>query len=164
MTARLGDEEEALRHASTLERLRVRADSADLLTDLALEIRALVEAQGRRDAAALAIIERQKLTTRWLYDVHNPLYFRSFGRLLRADLLRRTGRHAEALGWYAGFAWSASPEFVYLAPVNLGQAESLDSLGRRAEAAEYYRRFIARWHDADADLQPQVSRARQRLR
>jgi DNA-binding SARP family transcriptional activator/Tfp pilus assembly protein PilF len=161
--ARLGDQRSALRHASTLERLRIAADSAHLLTDLALEIRALVSAEAGRDAEALSIIERQKLTVRWMYDIHDPLYFRSFGRLLRADLLRRTGRHDEALAWYSAFAWSASPEFVYLAPVNLGQARSLERLGRPEDAATYYRRFIARWHDADSDLQHEVSRARASL-
>jgi tetratricopeptide (TPR) repeat protein len=164
VTARLGDEHEALRHASELERLRVAADSANLFTDLALEIRALVAAEAGRDAEALTIVQGQTMTIRWLYDVRNPLYFRSFGRLLRADLLRRVGRHDEALAWYAGFAWSASPEFVYLAPVNLGQAESLDALGRRTEAEEYYRRFVARWRDADPDLQLRVRRAVERIR
>ena len=160
---RLGDERSALLHADALEQLHVVPDSANLLTDLALEIRALASAEAGRHAEALSIIEGQKLTVRWIYDVHNPLYFRPFGRLLRAELLRHVGRHDEALAWYSSFAWSASPEFVYLAPVNLGQAQSLEALGRLAEAAMYYRRFIARWRNADADLQDEVSGARARL-
>jgi DNA-binding SARP family transcriptional activator len=163
VTARLGEEDGALAHASELERLRLAADSANLLTDLALEIRALAAAENGRKAEALAIIQRQKLTVRWMYDILNPLYFRPFGRLLRADLLRHTGRHADALAWYSSFAWSASPEFVYLAPVNFGQAQSHAALGHRPEAEEYYRRFIERWRDADPELQPQIARARQRL-
>ena len=41
--------------------------------------------------------------------------------------------------------------------------ELYEARGDRDQAVEYYQRFIDLWRDADAELQPQVDDARQRL-
>ena len=42
-------------------------------------------------------------------------------------------------------------------------AELYDAKGNREKAMSHYASFIELWKDADADLQPHVSKARERL-
>jgi hypothetical protein len=51
--------------------------------------------------------------------------------------------------------------FLAMAYRRLGELPAV--AGDRAKAAEYDRRLIALWQDADAELQPQVSSSRRRL-
>jgi tetratricopeptide (TPR) repeat protein len=81
-------------------------------------------------------------------------------RFLYAELLRAAGRGDEALRWFATFPDPNGSDLAYLAPSHLRRAEILDALGRRAEAAEHYRRFVALWRDCDPELRPVVERAR----
>jgi DNA-binding SARP family transcriptional activator len=160
LAARLGEREEALRHAAWLEQSRTAADSTGLLADLALEVRALVAIEDGRLAEALAYLERASLTVRAQYDVRNPMNLRPLGRYLRARLLQQLGREEEALAWYDGFAQFVGPEFVFLSLAYLRVAEIHERAGRAPEARSYYARFLQRWGDADASLQPLVAHAR----
>jgi tetratricopeptide (TPR) repeat protein len=82
---------------------------------------------------------------------------------LRGELLARSGREDEALGWFGSIAERAAYELVYLAPSHLRQAEIYDRREDRREAAKHYRRFIELWREADRELQPVVDQARKRL-
>ena len=84
-------------------------------------------------------------------------------RFLRAELLRRTGRHDEALDFYASFVDTSLFDLPYLAPAHLGSAEILDERGDVHAALRHYRRFTELWEEADTELQPAVERARARL-
>jgi tetratricopeptide (TPR) repeat protein len=88
---------------------------------------------------------------------------RPYERWLRAELLRESGRLAEALQWYATFPDPAARDLAFLAPSHLRRAEIHDAAGHRALAVEHYARFVALWREADAELQPEVERARSRL-
>jgi tetratricopeptide (TPR) repeat protein len=72
------------------------------------------------------------------------------------------GRDQEALGWYSTLGWRTY-EFVLLAQVQLRQGEIYERLGDPAEAIRHYRRFVARWRDADPEHQPLVSDVRARI-
>jgi hypothetical protein len=52
---------------------------------------------------------------------------------------------------------------VYLAPAHRHQAEIYERRGQRDLAAQHYRKFVELWKDADAELQPEVERAREKL-
>jgi DNA-binding SARP family transcriptional activator/TolB-like protein len=88
---------------------------------------------------------------------------RPYERWLRAEVLRETGRSAEALRWYATFPDPVARDLAYLAPSHLRRAEIHEAAGDPDQAAIHYRRFIDLWADADPQLQPEVSRARERL-
>lgn len=88
---------------------------------------------------------------------------RPYERWLRAELLRATGRLAEALRWYGTFPDPTARDIAYLAPSHLRRGEMHDAAGDMAHAAFHYRRFVELWADADAELQPAVWRARERL-
>lgn len=88
---------------------------------------------------------------------------RPYERWLRAELLVETGRDAEALRWFATFPDSHARDLPYLAASHLRRARIHDRAGDAEEAARHYHRFVELWSDADAELQPEVERARTRL-
>lgn len=85
------------------------------------------------------------------------------GKLGAPQLLRELGRDEEALRWYASFPDPSVYDLMFLAPAQLRRAEIHDRRGERPQAAEHYRRFLELWQDADPELQPLVTQARQRL-
>ncbi len=97
-------------------------------------------------------------------DIFTPLYRRPFGRFLRAEILQQLDREEEALDWYGTFEpYHPGIEYVFLAPVYLRQAEIHERREERERAIEFYRRFVARWQDADAEYQPLVDNVRSRI-
>jgi tetratricopeptide (TPR) repeat protein len=134
-----------------------------LLPDLALEIRALILMHEGNASGALAMLEQAKMGIRWRLQVRDALHRRPIGRFLRAELLFQLRRDEEALGWYAGVAEFGRPGFVLLAPAYLRMGEIHERRGNRAQAVEYYSRFVARWKDCDPELRPLVNDVRRRL-
>jgi DNA-binding SARP family transcriptional activator/TolB-like protein len=88
---------------------------------------------------------------------------RPMERWVRAELLRETGRLAEALRWYGTFPDPIARDLPYLAPSHLRRAQIHDARGEHADAAFHYRRFVELWAAADPELQPEVARARARV-
>jgi tetratricopeptide (TPR) repeat protein len=130
---------------------------------LADGVRAHVAWLGGKPADGLAVIDsawqeadRKPEVFPYLLDSGHP-------RFLRAELLRMAGRHREALAWYGAVTEHFDKSIVYVAPVHLRTAEILDRLGRPAEAAAHYRRFVELWAECDPVLRPRVERARRRL-
>jgi tetratricopeptide (TPR) repeat protein len=89
---------------------------------------------------------------------------RPYERWLRAELLRESGRVAEALRWYGTFPDPMGRDLHYLAPSHLRRAQLHEASGDLDQAAAHYHRFVELWASADPPLQPQVNQARQRLR
>jgi tetratricopeptide (TPR) repeat protein len=81
---------------------------------------------------------------------------------LRGESLYRLGRFQEALGWY-WFGVLSHPECVFQSPAYLRSGEIYEKLGDRANALEYYGRFVARWRDADERYQPLVRDVQARI-
>jgi hypothetical protein len=52
---------------------------------------------------------------------------------------------------------------IYLAPAHLREGEIYEKLGRPAQAADHYARFIELWKDCDPELRPTMEEARRRL-
>lgn len=155
---RLGDTTAALRQASALTQAGDTSTTGRLAHTLGQSIRARVAAYGGRHAEALAQIE----SAGW-EAAASVFASEAYDRLLRADLLERTGRPVEALGWYGSIAERAAYELVYLAPAHRRQAEIYARRGQRDSATVHYRRFIELWKEADPELQPAVAEARRHL-
>ena len=164
LSARLGEVESAERHAHELERAVAPPDSVGLRSDLAREIRALTALEAGRPGEALALLEGSSMAIAKNNDVFTPLYRRPLGRFLRAEILQQLGHDEEALDWYDTFDWLVwGIEYVFLAPVYLRQAEIHERREERERAIELYRRFVARWQDADAEYQPLVDDVKSRI-
>lgn len=162
--ARLGDTAIAERFAVRLDRAQEPRDTLGLRHDLALELRALVALQAGRPDAALRLLEQARMAVATSDQAWYPRYYsRPFGRFLRAEALRELGRDEEALGWYGTFSEKYGAEYVYRAVVSLRQAEIHERRGERQRALEYYRRFLARWQDADPEYQALVRDVERRI-
>jgi serine/threonine-protein kinase len=163
LSTRLGDMESAERWARELEGATAPPDPIGLRSDLAREIRALVALEDARPAQALDLLEGTRMDIRSRDEVFSLLYRRPVGRLLRAEALEKLDRGEEALLWYSTFVTPWANEYVFLAPVCLRIGEIYDHQGQRERAIHYYRRFVARWQDADPQYQPLVDDVRARI-
>jgi tetratricopeptide (TPR) repeat protein len=158
--ARLGEHAAALRDAEELEQLPTPPNGGSVARDLAQGIRAhVLEAQGRLDEAlhALEAAPREvpfSRRTEWALTEPQERY-------LRAEILNRIGRTADALWWYQSIHYL--PESVLAGPSHLRQAEMHERLGHRTQAVEQYRRFIELWRDCDEELRPLVTHAERAL-
>jgi tetratricopeptide (TPR) repeat protein len=157
VNARLGEATAAERYAVSLEKAEYPRDTVGLRHDLALEVRSLAALQGGHPDVALHFLEQARMTVATSDQAWYPRYYsRPFGRFLRAEALRQLGRHDEALGWYGTLGEKYGTEFAYRPVVFLRQAEIYERRGDRKRALEGYRRFLARWQDADTEYQPLV--------
>jgi tetratricopeptide (TPR) repeat protein len=164
LSARLNDPVSANRWADELELASTPPDAIGLRRDLAREIRALTAWQDGRAMDALLHLESSNMAVTRSRDIFVPLYRRPFGRMLRAQILQDLNRSDEALNWYGTFEFSNwGIEYVFLAPVYLRKAQIYERLGERDRAIEFYRRFVDRWQDADAEYQGLVGNARDRI-
>jgi len=160
LSARLGDDAAARRHAAELERMGGPPSSGTLIPDLALAVRAEA-ARARGDAAeALALLERARLELSYNAAIGSPFFFQDRERFLRAELLGQAGRHAEAIGWYTAVTETS---VAYGAIAHRRLAEIHDRLGDRARAAEHFARFVAVWENCDPELRPLREGAERRL-
>jgi tetratricopeptide (TPR) repeat protein len=163
LSARVGDSAGAARSAASLERAQTSTPADSLAQALALGVRALVVRSRGHPEAALQLLERIQAPARREEVSQSPFHAGVLERYLRADLLRELGRDEEALAWYASLGELSPFELPFLAPSHLHQAEIYERLGRRAEAAKHYARFIDLWKDADPEFQPAVATAEGRL-
>ena len=163
-----GDPAGAARAVAELERLSVPPAARDVPRALASAVRADLEWRRDRPAQALTNLERgQGALPLELVEVPFYATLREYAleaeRYLRADLLHRLGRDAEALRWLQTSLQGAPNEFVYLAPSHLLQGQIYERLGDRGKAAEHYRRFLALWKNCDPELRPRLDEAQARL-
>jgi tetratricopeptide (TPR) repeat protein len=164
LEARRGDPAAALDYARRLDGFDPPTSGVRIRGPLLADgVRAHVAWLGGKPAEGLAVmdsawqeLDRKPEVFPYLLDSGHP-------RFLRAELLRMAGRHREALAWYGSVTEHFDKSIVYAAPVHLRTAEILDRLGRPAEAAAHYRRFVELWAECDPVLRPRVERARRRL-
>ena len=78
-------------------------------------------------------------------------------------MLASLGRDEEARRWYASLGDDSVTGIPLQAITHLRQAEILERLGDRRQAARHYARFLELWREADPGVQPIVDSARDRL-
>jgi tetratricopeptide (TPR) repeat protein len=158
LDTRLGDTTAALHQARVLDQAADSSHIGRLAHTLAESIRAHVAASGGRAREAFTHVD----AAGW-EAAASVFVAEAYDRYFRAELLEQLERDDEALGWFRSIAERAAYELVYLAPSQLRQAGIYDRRGDRSQAARHYRRFIELWREADPELQPTVTEARDRL-
>ncbi len=163
LSARLGEIGEAGRYADEAATTSASLGSGSLAQDLSLSIRSAIHRAGGRKDLALAVLQQSKREMWYEPLVASSFYAQTFERFMMAEQLREAGRYEEALDWYANLVANTAAELAYLPMVHLRQAQIQETLGRKTEAVESYRRFIDLWETCDGELRPLVEDARRRL-
>ena len=162
LSARRGDEAQALQHAADLERIARPAEAGAVVQDLVRTIRADVALRRGRPAEVLQILEPVKgEAPPELLAV--PFFSGEVSRYLRAEAFYQLGRNEEALRWFSHGFEGTPNELVYLAPAHLRRAELYERLGDRKQALEHYSRFIQAWNSCDPELRPRLAEAKARI-
>ena len=151
----------ARKYATQLEILPAPAAVQNLPRMLAMVLRAGALQKEGRSSEALTLLED------WNggepIELSAAMGIEPYYGWMRAELLRDTGRDSEALRWYESRVDLFVSEVIYLAPAALRAAEIYDRRGEAAKAMENYRLFIKLWGGADPELQPLITKARERL-
>ena len=161
LSVRLGDKAAALTAARALDTMQTVADGRGLRQMFATAIRADLLLSSGKPSEALRLLE--KSDAKVPIELGSPFGVEAYSGWLRAESLRRLGRDREALGWYASRVDLFMVELPFLGAAELRQGELYDRLGDKPRAIEHYRRFVALWRNADAELQATVQGARTRL-
>jgi tetratricopeptide (TPR) repeat protein len=164
LDARLGEERAARQAAADVERESAGEGAPSLPADLARGVRARVAWERGQPGGALVEL-RQTTPERAGLDLVGivPFFEQPHERYLRAEALHALGRDQEALGWYASFEEHSPYGRIFLAPAAMRQGEIYEVLGRPAEAATHYARFLDLWKECDPELRPLLDTVRQRL-
>lgn len=152
--ARLGETEGAEACAAELEAMCGAFHRTSQARDAARGIRALLAAQRGDPAAALLWLERCELAAPMHCYFASAFYGRLHERYLRAELLGRLGRDAEAATWYAALGEDSPNGFVFLAPSHLRRAELHARRGEHDRARVHALRFLELWRECDPELHP----------
>ena len=156
-----GDVEATLRRAAELEQMPWPHESS-VPADLALSLRARVEAARHHPEAALKLLERMQ----YLYPYqYLTILTRVPEHFLRAELLEELGRPDQARSWLEHAAAHDGPfEMLFFAPGRLRLGRLLERTGERARAAEAFASVTELWRLAEPDLQPQLAAAKEALK
>jgi tetratricopeptide (TPR) repeat protein len=134
------------------------SETAPTATALSTSLRARLAAAAGDSARALQLLEQ----VQW-GRVGGVGSAEALDRLLHADLLAATGRHADALRWYATLGVGAPQELPFVGFAELGMARTSERMGDRAAAERHYRRLAELWSKADPALQTIATTAMRRL-
>ncbi|MEO8445825.1 MAG: tetratricopeptide repeat protein, partial [Gammaproteobacteria bacterium] len=126
-------------------------------------IRAEVAYRQQRWDDALRLLNKSRVAPNYLIAGSSPFFSGSRERFRLADLLARAGQNDEAIRWYSSFDNLSMFDTPLLAPSLLRKAEIYQRQGKKPEAIKAYQRFVELWRDADAELQPWVTQARERI-
>jgi tetratricopeptide (TPR) repeat protein len=157
---RLGDHEAALEQSAALDATDCAPDAVTLVRETAAALRARVDwSLGRRDEAIAGILQARRPVR---FDLLHPSPFHAQAdeRFTLAGWLEESGRHEEAIPWYASFLRGSVHDLVYGAPSLLREAAIYERLGETPCARERYARFANAWRDCDAELRPLLEDAR----
>jgi len=160
LDAQLGQEGEALQAAEELDRSASEAPSPAEVANLANGVRAEVARRHGFPPTMPPGLAPLHLEVDYLTAMPSPVLALARPRWLMAEAMAKNGRPEDALTWYASVGQFSNFEVFLVAPSHLRQAQILEQLGRRAEAAQHYATFAQLWKDADPEYLPLVADAR----
>ncbi|MEM7354291.1 MAG: protein kinase, partial [Acidobacteriota bacterium] len=163
LVARAGDVERTAALADQLAAAGEISSFPGLARDLEQGLRAEMARLANQPEQVLELLTQRHGRFSFEMPMVSPLFGQTRERYLKAEALYQLERYEEALGWYESLSELAIFDLVYLGPAHLRRAEIHDKLGQASQAADQYRRFVKRWWDSDAALQPQIEQVRQRL-
>jgi tetratricopeptide (TPR) repeat protein len=158
-----GDSARAWDQAAVAESIETGPAEGSLARDLGASVRAQFFWRAGRYEEALSELDAIRREVWYLSTLTSPIYGQVLERYLRGEVLFQLGRMDEAIPWFANIAQIGPYEVAFRPLAYERLAQIHDALGDMETAADYYRRFVDLWGDADAALQPRVTEARQRI-
>jgi tetratricopeptide (TPR) repeat protein len=136
--------------------------ASSVTTDLALSLRARVLAAKGQAAAALALLDKERLIIPLRL---NNRYFsgRAEHNFFRASLLAKLGRWAEALVLYDAITYFSFSDPLFVPIAHLRKAEIYDEQRDYPHAVEHYRAFAEMWKNCEPMQRSKLEHARKRL-
>ena len=123
-----------------------------LCDDLRLGVAAERARREGRDADALRQLDALRMLVPYQLAARSVFFARTRERFLRAELLFREGRLADAYRWYDGVPHGSRLDYLYLAPAHLRRGQIRERTGDLADAEAHYRRALQLWRDPDPEL------------
>jgi tetratricopeptide (TPR) repeat protein len=163
LSARLGEEATASRHAADLVDVPGSALQRALAHSLSEHVRAELARQRGSPRDGVDALSRTELEVGYDLPLASPIYSRAGARFLRATLSEDTGCHDEALRWLASFDATSVYDLIYVAPALVRRGALLERLGRQNAAIASYRRALTLWFDHDDELAAIIAPAKERL-
>ena len=161
LSALVGDEAWASRHAEALAALGPLASPYPAAWELGADARALVAFGQGRAGEVLTALEGTRANAQLIAYPRTFIVTHALERWLRAESLRASGRQREALDWYGSFTcYLCVMDVPYEAPAWLRQAAIQEELGERQGARAAYAMVLERWRDADRSFAPMLEEAR----
>jgi tetratricopeptide (TPR) repeat protein len=146
--------------ARRLESMPMLGNSS-IVADLALALRARIQQQRGNPAAALQLLEKQRLMIPLRYMRH---YTKLGEWFLRADLLTALKRPQEALPLYDALTFYSYSEPIFRPVAFLRKARIYQTLGEGHQAVEAYESFAIAWKNCEASEQPLLEEAHRELK
>ena len=152
LSERLGDHASVLEHAAALETAESSPDVAALVHEMAAGLRARCAwSSGHRDEALEELL-RARRPVRFDLVLPSLLHAQADERFTLAGWLEESGRHEEALPWYASFIRGSVYDLIYATPAHLRRGAIHERLGDKERAARHYGRFAAAWRGCDPEV------------
>jgi tetratricopeptide (TPR) repeat protein len=134
--------------------------NSSIVADLALALRARIQEQRGNAAAALQLLEKQRL----MIPLRYIRYYTKLGEwFLRADLLTALKRPREALPLYDALSFYSYSEPIFRPVAFLRKARIYEAMGQRQRAIEAYESFAIAWKNCEASEQPLLEEAQREL-
>ena len=149
LAARLGDADQALAMADSLDAMPMPVTTGSLAPDLALGIRAAVHAGAGRNEEALSELESMENAVWYPVTAGSSIWTRSHERYIRGAVLMKLNRLDEAERWLESVGRAGPGEVQFYGPARILLSEIAELRGDTAGAAELSAELEALWADAD---------------
>jgi tetratricopeptide (TPR) repeat protein len=127
------------------------ASTVALCEDLQVGLEAEAARREGNYDEALQRLESVRLTVPYQLAARSVFFARTRERFLRAELLFRRGRLAEAYQWYDAVPHGSRLDYLYLAPSHLRRGQIRERTGDRKGAADHFRQALEIWRDPDQE-------------
>lgn len=162
-SARVGDMEQALTAAATLERMGTPDGQGSLVQDWARGVRATVAWKSGNLADALREMDRYEGRVFYQLATGSLFHTLAYERYLHARLLEESGQFEDAIRWYNSFRGTGAYDLIFLAPSHWRRGRIYHQMGDDEAARSHYERALELWGDADEVFLPIVEDIRREL-